>query len=97
MNLYISAKNLRLKLKEILERVSKGESFTIVYNSKPVAKLVPIDSEPYEFQPDRVEDSSSHYWDILDKIKGTSNATDITTPDNDKNILRKRLNEKYGS
>lgn len=96
MNEFISAKNLRLKLKEILERASKGESFTVVYNSKPVAKIIPVENE-FNYQADRVEDTSSHYWDILDRIKGTSNATDITTPDKDKDVLRKRLNEKYGS
>ncbi|MFW5720710.1 MAG: type II toxin-antitoxin system Phd/YefM family antitoxin [Candidatus Dojkabacteria bacterium] len=40
----ISAKELRLNLKETLKRVSEGEEIIIIYKSKPVAKLCTVDS-----------------------------------------------------
>ena len=39
----INAKTLRTDLASILERVRKGERFTVVYRSHPVCRLVPID------------------------------------------------------
>ena len=38
----ISVKELRLKLPSILERVEKGERFTIIYHSKPIGALSPL-------------------------------------------------------
>lgn len=35
--------SLRSRLGEILERVRKGERFTIIYRSRPVCQIVPID------------------------------------------------------
>jgi antitoxin (DNA-binding transcriptional repressor) of toxin-antitoxin stability system len=39
----INAKNLRLELKETLLEVEKGKEFLIIYNSRPMAKLVPVE------------------------------------------------------
>ncbi len=40
----IKAKELRTTLKEKLELVEKGESFTIIYRSRPIAKLIPVNA-----------------------------------------------------
>jgi prevent-host-death family protein len=39
----INAKTLRTDLAAILERVRKGERFTVVYRNRPVCRLVPVD------------------------------------------------------
>lgn len=39
----VNAKTLRKDLGKILERARKGERFTIVYRSRPVCQLVPLD------------------------------------------------------
>lgn len=44
MSNIINAKTLRTDLAAILERVRKGERFTVVYRSHPVCRLVPIDA-----------------------------------------------------
>ncbi len=39
----INAKTLRAELGAILERVRKGERITVVYRSRAVCRLVPVD------------------------------------------------------
>jgi prevent-host-death family protein len=39
----ISARTLRAELGEILERVRRGERFTVLYRSRPVCRLVPLE------------------------------------------------------
>jgi prevent-host-death family protein len=39
----INAKTLRTDLAAILERVRKGERFTVIYRSRLVCRLVPVD------------------------------------------------------
>jgi prevent-host-death family protein len=51
----INAKTLRAELAAILERVRKGERFTVVYRSRPVCRLVPVDASE-EFQGALEED-----------------------------------------
>ncbi len=41
----ISAKELRLNLKETLKRVSEGEEIIIIYKSKPLVRLCPIEHD----------------------------------------------------
>ena len=41
----IGSYDAKTKLPEILRRVESGESFTITYRGKPVADLVPSESE----------------------------------------------------
>lgn len=38
----INAKDLRNELGDILNRVRKGERFTVLYRSQPVCQLVPL-------------------------------------------------------
>ena len=40
----INVKTLRRDMARILERVARGERFTVLYRSKPVCRLVPIES-----------------------------------------------------
>lgn len=41
---FISTKELRSSLPAIRKRLSKGEEFFVVFQSKPIAKLSPIES-----------------------------------------------------
>ncbi|VBB44856.1 conserved hypothetical protein [uncultured Desulfatiglans sp.] len=41
----ISAKELRASLPVIVQRVRKGEQFTVLYRSQPVFRIVPVDEE----------------------------------------------------
>ena len=39
----INVKTLRRQLGQIVERVGKGEGFTVLYRSRPAFRIVPID------------------------------------------------------
>ena len=39
----INAKTLRGELARIVERVSKGEGFTVLYRSRPAFRIVPVE------------------------------------------------------
>ncbi|MDP3975593.1 MAG: hypothetical protein Q8P95_01630 [bacterium] len=41
MDQTVSAKELRLNMKEIKDRVLEGQSFVWIYNSQPIADIVP--------------------------------------------------------
>ena len=41
----IGLKELREHMEEYVERVDKGESFTVVRRSKPIFRLAPVDDE----------------------------------------------------
>jgi prevent-host-death family protein len=40
----INAKTLRNELRAVMERVRKGERFTVLYRSRPVCRIVPVDA-----------------------------------------------------
>lgn len=42
MDRIINAKELRASLPKIVERVSRGEQFTVLYRSRPALGLVPV-------------------------------------------------------
>lgn len=46
MDRTINAKQLRASLPEIVRRVRQGESFTVLYRSRPAFRLVPPDHAP---------------------------------------------------
>ena len=50
----INVKTLRRDMTRILERVARGERFTVLYRSRPVCRLVPLEGE--DLPPDAVED-----------------------------------------
>ncbi len=56
MSSVINVKTLRQKLRRILERVRKGERFTVLFRSRPAFEIVPVDAEgldvgPLEYDP----------------------------------------------
>ena len=51
MNTVINAKTLREQFAKIMERVRKGERFTVVYRSKPVFQILPVDANGGELGP----------------------------------------------
>ena len=42
----INAKQLRARLREVVERVRHGERFTVLYRSRPAFDIVPVGSPP---------------------------------------------------
>ena len=42
-NQIIGLKELRLNIQKYINRLNKGESFTVVKRSKPVFKVIPFD------------------------------------------------------
>ena len=43
MNVPINAKRLRATLPDVVERVRKGASRTVIYRSRPAFPIVPVD------------------------------------------------------
>ena len=52
----ISAKTLRNELAKIVERVGKGERFTVLYRSRPAFQILPVDDGGME--SGKLEDDS---------------------------------------
>ena len=57
MRTVINAKNLRKDLAEILERARKGERFTVLYRSRPVCQIGPLDEDT---EPGDLRDEALH-------------------------------------
>ena len=47
----ISAKQLREQLQDVVEKVSHGGRFTVLYRSRPAFDIVPVGSPPIESTP----------------------------------------------
>lgn len=45
MSTMINVKTLRAELSKVIERVRRGERFTVLFRSRPVFRIVPVDSE----------------------------------------------------
>ena len=45
MQKIINIKELRASLPKIVERVKRGEQFTVLYRSRPAFRIVPLDDE----------------------------------------------------
>jgi prevent-host-death family protein len=45
MDRTINAKELRASLPRIVDRVRRGERFTVIYRSRPALRLVPVSDE----------------------------------------------------
>jgi prevent-host-death family protein len=56
MERIINAKTLRTELASLLERVQRGERFTVLYRSRPVCRIVPI--EPGQLPQGRLEEDT---------------------------------------
>ena len=47
----ISAKQLRERLRDVVEKVRHGKRFTVLYRSRPAFDIVPVDSPPLDSIP----------------------------------------------
>ena len=47
----ISAKQLRERLQDVVEKVKHGGRFTVLYRSRPAFDIVPVGSPPLEHTP----------------------------------------------
>jgi prevent-host-death family protein len=74
----ISSKNLRLKLKEVIETVQSGQEYILTFQSKPVGKIVPLDNQntnkkdlnallaSSEFKQDKIPNKLKNYKNFKD-------------------------------
>ena len=51
MHSIINAKTLREQLADIMERVRKGERFTVLHRSKPMFQILPVDANGGDLGP----------------------------------------------
>ena len=69
----INAKTLRRQLGRIVERVGKGESFTVFYRSRPAFRIVPIDGP---LTLGNIEDDPLHQADAVGRSSDGRSAAD---------------------
>ena len=69
----INAKELRRQLGEIVERVGRGEGFTVLYRSRPAFCIVPVDGMP---TLGRIEDDSIYQADAVGRSSDGWSAAD---------------------
>ncbi len=69
----INAKTLRHELARIVERVSKGEGFTVLYRSRPAFRIVPVDG-PLSFGS--LEDDPVYMADAVGRSNDGRTAAD---------------------
>lgn len=55
----ISAKELRMNFPQVIKKLKAGESFTIIYRSKPVATLEPVRLNFYTQPFGKIDDKKS--------------------------------------
>lgn len=70
----INVKTLRRDMARILERVARGERFTVLYRSKPVCRLVPIEGD--DLPPGRVRDDALYGMDPVGRSTDGRTAAD---------------------
>jgi antitoxin (DNA-binding transcriptional repressor) of toxin-antitoxin stability system len=81
----ISAKFLRANLQSIVRKVvEQGISYTVIYRSTPVFEINPIENK-------KVIDVDK--W--ISKATGLGMAKDVSSPQKDKAILKKRLKTRH--
>lgn len=51
MDRTINAKELRASLPETVERVRRGERFTVLYRSRPAFRIVPVEDDAAKLPP----------------------------------------------
>jgi prevent-host-death family protein len=74
METIINAKTLRNELRAVIERVARGERFTVLYRSRPVCRLIPVDSD--EPATGRPEDDSLYQAEPVGASQDGLSATD---------------------
>ncbi len=74
MRKVIGAKTLRNNLREILQRVRHGERFTVLYRSRPVCQIVPLESA--EVEPGPLEDDPLYRAPALGRSRDGKSSSD---------------------
>jgi prevent-host-death family protein len=74
MQTVINAKTLRSQLAAVLERVRQGESITVIYRSRPVCRLVPLEGP--EQPPGRTEDDPLYQAEAVGRSHDGLRASD---------------------
>lgn len=74
MSITINAKDLRASLPDVVERVRKGERFTVLYRSRPAFRIVPIDEAERATSP--LEDDPLYKAKALGRSKDGRSSAD---------------------
>ena len=77
----ITTKDLRLNLKKIGDKVQKGEAYTVIYRSKPLFNITPLNDDEVE--------KEERFLKALEAIRGSSQADDVGDPSQDKKVYEK--------
>jgi prevent-host-death family protein len=59
----ITAKTLRANLPTVVERVRKGDRYTVLYRSRPAFRIVPVEGD--EQAPSKLEDDTLYRADAV--------------------------------
>ena len=70
----INIRTLRSQLSQILERVRKGERFTILYQSRPVYQLIPLGEQ--ETSPSTLEEDPLYRTEAVGRSTDDKTAAD---------------------
>ena len=82
MSIAINAKTLRATLPKVVDRVRKGDRFTVIYRSRPAFRIVPIE------EPEAAE--SDHEDDALYRAKAVGRSRDGQPASDHDSILYRR-------
>lgn len=83
----ISVKQLRENFIDIRNKVEEGESFLLLYRSKPLAKIVP-------FEPKTLKKDDQIISNNIDKLRSLSGGIEIDVS-TDPNSLNELINTEY--
>lgn len=89
----ITSKQLRNNMQQVLEEVSEGAVYTVIYRSVPKMVLMPIDGR---VEGTLSDNKKKKWFDKIDNAVGIGTADNVSSANNDKNVLRERLKKKYG-
>lgn len=88
MDKTINAKQLRAALPETVERVRRGERFTVLYRSRPAFRIVPVEEMSAESMVPLAEDP-------IFGARGIGRSSDgLTSQDHDKVLYGTRASRK---
>jgi len=93
MDAIISVQDIRTKLGVISKRVESGESFTVIRNSKPAFRLVPIDRKAYEIPEDKPK---MQLHDIQERFEAEPVAKNELSPSELDRIIHEVHSENSG-
>jgi prevent-host-death family protein len=74
MSKVINAKTLRNELARIVERVRKGDRFTVLYRSRPAFQILPVDASAVE--PGNLEDDPLYEAEAVGRSTDGQTAAD---------------------